>query len=114
MQEKEQQLGSLQRQELHVRTLNIFVTWQTLMQNTLGVLHTKLLKIKKYITLEKKLITYSKEIDPYETLHEYGDGIMEKNDRGWTMESYRNYMIRRDAEEQMIKASDDDREIMKY
>ena len=31
---------------------------------------------------------------------------MEKNDRGWTMESYRNYMIRRDAEEQMIKASD--------
>jgi len=31
---------------------------------------------------------------------------MEKNDRGWTMESYRNYMIRRDAEEKMIKASD--------
>tara|TARA_R100000152_G_C6755059_1_gene178781 strand:+ start:799 stop:1110 length:312 start_codon:yes stop_codon:yes gene_type:complete len=28
---------------------------------------------------------------------------MEKTDRGWTMESYRNYMKRRDAEEQMIK-----------
>ena len=31
---------------------------------------------------------------------------MEKTDRGWTMESYRNYMKRRGAEEQMIKASD--------
>lgn len=31
---------------------------------------------------------------------------MEKTDRGWTMESYRDYMKRRDAEEQMIKASD--------
>jgi hypothetical protein len=31
---------------------------------------------------------------------------MEKTGRGWTMESYRDYMKRRDAEEQMIKASD--------
>lgn len=31
---------------------------------------------------------------------------MEKTDRGWTMESYRNYIKRRGAEEQMIKASD--------
>jgi len=41
--------------------------------------------------------------DPYETLHEYGEGIMGNNDRGWTMESYRDYMKRRDAEEQIIK-----------
>ena len=29
-----------------------------------------------------------------------------EEDRGWSQESYRDYMKRRDAEEQMIKASD--------
>jgi hypothetical protein len=102
MQENEQQLGSLLRQELHVKILNMFVTWQILMQNILEGLHTKLLKIKKYFTLEKKLTTCLKEIDPYETLYEYGDGMMGTDERGMTRENHEQYMYRLNQEDKAI------------